>query len=81
MNKEKEDNGEQIFMNPRNTASGSIKLQDSKEVSKRPLIAFMYGISMKENNFDNHYGFYLNYIFLGRNSRHNNNMCNHNCGA
>ena len=57
MNKEKEDNGEQIFMNPRNTASGSIKLQDSKEVSKRPLIAFMYGISMKENNFDNHYDF------------------------
>ena len=57
MNKEKEDNGEQIFMNPRNTASGSIKLQDSKEVSKRPLMAFMYGISMKENNFDNHYGF------------------------
>ena len=57
MNKEKEDNGEQPYMNPRNTASGSIKLQDSKEVSKRPLMGFMYGISMKENHFDNHFEF------------------------
>ncbi len=37
-------NGEPPFMNPRNTASGSLKLQDSSIVSKRPLECFVYSI-------------------------------------
>jgi len=32
------------YMNPRNTASGSLKLQDSSEVAKRPLKCFLYQI-------------------------------------
>jgi len=36
--------GEEPYMNPRNTASGSLKLQDSKEVSKRGLDSFLYGV-------------------------------------
>ena len=37
LNKKRMENGEEPFKNPRNTASGSLKLQDSKEVSGRPL--------------------------------------------
>ncbi|MBT8257918.1 MAG: NAD-dependent DNA ligase LigA [Bacteroidia bacterium] len=36
--------GEEPYRNPRNTASGSLKLQDSAEVAKRPLEFLMYGI-------------------------------------
>jgi len=37
-------NGEEPYMNPRNTASGSLKLQDSAAVSQRPLDCLLYGI-------------------------------------
>lgn len=36
--------GEQPFANPRNTASGSLKLQDSSLVAKRPLECLLYNI-------------------------------------
>jgi DNA ligase (NAD+) len=36
--------GETPYSNPRNTASGSLKLQDSTEVSKRPLDCLLYFI-------------------------------------
>lgn len=44
MNAERLENGEEPYMNPRNTASGSLKLQDSAEVAKRPLDCLLYGI-------------------------------------
>ena len=44
MNAERIENGEDPYMNPRNTASGSLKLQDSAEVAKRPLDCLLYGI-------------------------------------
>jgi DNA ligase (NAD+) len=44
MNQELMDIGELPFSNPRNTASGSLKLQDSAEVSKRPLDCLLYFI-------------------------------------
>lgn len=44
LNKKRELIGEPLFMNPRNTASGSIKLLDSKEVARRPLECFLYSI-------------------------------------
>ena len=37
------------YMNPRNTASGSLKLQDSSEVAKRPLKCFLYQV-ISEND-------------------------------
>lgn len=37
-------NGEDPYMNPRNTASGSLKLQDSSEVAKRPLECLLYSL-------------------------------------
>ena len=44
MNQELIDIGETPYSNPRNTASGSLKLQDSSEVSKRPLDCLLYFI-------------------------------------
>ena len=42
LNKSREAEGEEPFANPRNAASGSLKLQDSREVSKRKLDCFLY---------------------------------------
>ncbi len=45
MNQERIEMGEEPYRNPRNTASGSLKLQDSAEVAKRPLECFLYNIT------------------------------------
>jgi len=42
LNRQREENGEQTYANPRNFASGTLKLQDPKEVAKRPLDCFLY---------------------------------------
>jgi len=42
MNQELIEIGETPYSNPRNTASGSLKLQDSAEVAKRPLECLLY---------------------------------------
>ncbi len=47
MNQERIANGEEPYMNPRNTASGSLKLQDSSLVAARPLECLLYGVSGK----------------------------------
>ncbi len=44
MNQELIEIGETPYSNPRNTASGSLKLQDSAEVAKRPLECLLYFI-------------------------------------
>ena len=44
MNQALIERGETPFANPRNTASGSLKLQDSAEVTKRPLDCLLYGM-------------------------------------
>ena len=45
MNAEREELGFELYRNPRNTASGSLKLQDSAEVAKRPLQCLLYNIT------------------------------------
>ena len=45
MNEERIEAGEEPYRNPRNTASGSLKLQDSAEVAKRPLECLLYNIT------------------------------------
>ena len=50
LNKDKKDKKEEVFSNPRNTASGSLKMQDSSVVSKRKINCFMYSlVSVDEN--------------------------------
>ena len=55
MNIEREEVGEQPFANPRNAASGSIKMQDPNEVAKRPLDCFLYYIPGNQINTITHY--------------------------
>lgn len=50
LNKEREDNGDQTYANPRNFASGTIKLQDSSEVAKRPLDCYLYFLYTENRN-------------------------------
>lgn len=45
MNADRVENGEEPYANPRNTASGSLKLQDSGEVAKRPLDCLLYSLA------------------------------------
>ncbi len=51
MNEERIANDEEPYRNPRNTASGSLKLQDSAEVAKRPLQCLLYSIKGKNLSF------------------------------
>lgn len=55
LNAEREEIGEAPFANPRNAASGTIKMQDSAVVAKRPLDCFLYYVISDEDKFENHY--------------------------
>ena len=55
LNKAREAAGEPPYRNPRNTASGSLKLQDSAETAKRPLECFLYAVDEENASFDHHY--------------------------
>jgi len=44
LNEERMEQGEPLFANPRNAAAGSLKLQDAREVARRPLKMFCYWI-------------------------------------
>lgn len=57
LNKERENNSEPMYANPRNFASGTIKLQDSAEVAKRPLDCFLYFLycDNRTNLFHDHW--------------------------
>lgn len=55
MNQELIEIGETPYSNPRNTASGSLKLQDSSEVSKRPLDCLLYTFIGSDVKFDTHF--------------------------
>ncbi len=48
MNRERIESGEDPYMNPRNTASGSLKLQDSSLVAERPLDCLLYAMVGKD---------------------------------
>ena len=55
MNEERLANGEEEYRNPRNTASGSLKLQDSAEVAKRPLDCLLYQLVSNEKKYSTHF--------------------------
>ncbi len=55
MNKERVEAGEDPYSNPRNTASGSLKLQDSAEVANRPLDCLLYQVVADKLPFKTHY--------------------------
>ena len=55
LNSERIEIGKVAFANPRNAASGTLKMQDSTVVAKRPLDCFLYYITGDNLPFDNHY--------------------------
>lgn len=55
MNQELIEIGETPYSNPRNTASGSLKLQDSAEVAKRPLECLLYFVTGNNLPFSSQY--------------------------
>ena len=66
LNKEREEIGDALMANPRNAASGSMKMQDSAQVAKRKLDCFLYYVLGEnlphQSHFDNmqaakHWGF------------------------
>ncbi len=55
LNEERIEAGETPFANPRNAASGTLKLQNPREVARRGLDAYLYYLLGEELPFDNHY--------------------------
>ena len=55
LNAERIENGELPYANPRNFASGTIKMQDSAEVAKRPLDCFLYFLYTDRQLFKTHW--------------------------
>ena len=47
--------GESSFANPRNAASGSLKMQNSAEVARRPLDCYVYSLVGSQPGFNTHY--------------------------
>lgn len=55
LNEQRREDGEPEFANPRNTASGTLKMQDSRVVADRGLDCFLYGVygtSTEEGHFE-----------------------------
>ncbi len=55
LNTERIENGELPYANPRNFASGTIKMQDSAEVAKRPLDCFLYFLYTDHQVYKTHW--------------------------
>lgn len=55
MNREREAAGERTFVNPRNSAAGTLKLQDSALVAKRPLQFLAYYLRAEGKALKSHY--------------------------
>lgn len=56
LNREREEIGEPLYANPRNTASGTLKSQDSAVVASRGLDCFLYSAMADDAIADTHYG-------------------------
>jgi len=55
LNKQRIEAGEEPYINPRNTAAGSLKLQNSAEVAKRKLDCYLYYMLGEQLPSDSHY--------------------------
>lgn len=55
LNQQREEAGETPFANPRNAASGTLKLLNPAEVGRRGLDAYLYYLLGENLPFDNHY--------------------------
>jgi len=63
LNQNREKQGLALFSNPRNSASGTLKLQDSSIVAKRKLDCFIYAIYLENNKINS---LFLQYNYLAQ---------------
>lgn len=54
LNEERAEAGEELYANPRNTAAGTLKQQDSKAVAKRKLDCFLYFVLNNNSSIETH---------------------------
>ena len=76
MNIKRVEKGLEPYMNPRNTASGSLKLQDSSETAKRPLKCFLYQIVSSEQNYKTQNEYLVEALDWGFNISKTYKLCN-----
>jgi DNA ligase (NAD+) len=55
MNRDRAEAGESLFANPRNAASGTLKIKNSSIVAKRPLDCYMYFLPSNNHGFATHF--------------------------
>jgi DNA ligase (NAD+) len=55
LNEDRVEAGYEAFANPRNSTAGTLKMQDSSVVAKRPLDSFLYFVLSPETNFSSHF--------------------------
>lgn len=63
LNKNREKQGLALFSNPRNSASGTLKLQDSSIVAKRKLDCFIYAVYLDNHKINS---LFLQYNYLAQ---------------
>ncbi|MDP5076112.1 MAG: NAD-dependent DNA ligase LigA, partial [Flavobacteriales bacterium] len=54
LNEDRAEAGEELYANPRNTAAGTLKQQDSKAVAKRKLDCFLYFVLNNDSSIETH---------------------------
>ena len=55
LNRQRESNGESLLANPRNTASGTLKMQDSSVVAQRKLNCYLYSLLSEDLEINTHF--------------------------
>jgi DNA ligase (NAD+) len=75
MNEEREKAGEPTFVNPRNSAAGSLRQLDPRETAKRPLSIFFYEIGETEEHFASHWQKLSRLRELGLRTNPENRLC------
>src|SRR5713101_957971 len=75
LNAEREAAGEPTFVNPRNSAAGSLRQLDPRETAKRPLSIFFYEIGETEEHFKSHWQKLSRLRELGLRTNPENRLC------
>jgi DNA ligase (NAD+) len=55
LNEQRQETGEDVFANPRNATAGTLKLQNSSQVARRPLDCFLYHLLGENLPYSSHY--------------------------